>query len=198
MEGMGLLYVKLRPVVYKRFFVSESKYPRSERTASSPRQNDDGQPMTAPFTTPPPRLRLLAVPVPCLRIPPSAKAEVSGEDHPPRSAALPYLRGLTLRPTEPTPLHLLLRNYLRLDDRNACVNAFWEYWPGIREYHPRENEKIGFPMVGGSQEDEDTETAEDQDLGDGWAWGAWEGIADITSLAGIAEVVATCFVGLKR
>lgn len=92
------------------------------------------------------------------------------------------MKGLALKPAEPTPLHLLLRVYLRLEDEQSCADAFWLYWPRMSGNHLR---------VAGKQE-------QDERFGDGWAWDEWDGMKDRNVVAGIMECVATCFAGLQR
>lgn len=104
-----------------------------------------------------------------------------------------------MRPAQPTPLHLLLRTYLRMGDQTACANAFWEYWPGIRGHRPGEGKTGDVPVIhGASGAGGGGGRGGEERFGDGWAWQPWEGASDAGALAGIAEVAATCFVGLKR
>ena len=93
------------------------------------------------------------------------------------------MKGLALKPGEPTPLHLLLRVYLRLEDEHSCADAFWLYWPRMSGNYPR---------IAGKQEEPG------EGFGDGWAWDEWDGMKDRSIMAGIMECVATCFAGLQR
>ncbi|CAM9978581.1 unnamed protein product, partial [Sphacelaria rigidula] len=111
-----------------------------------------------------------------------AAAEAAGQTVPLASAAVPYLKGLALKPAEPAPLHLLLRVYMRLEDEKSCADAFWLYWPKMSGNYPR---------VAGKRE-------RDGEFGDGWAWDEWDGMKDRNAVAGIMECVATCFAGLQR
>lgn len=131
--------------------------------------------------------------------PPSAVAEENGLHFAPAATTEPFFKALAMSPSQPAPLHNLLKSHLQRRDHTACVETFWNYWPGIRSYRlpagGREaTESVDELRTKGSQE---IERGNPERYGDGWAWGAWRG-RNARSVAGAVEVAASCFVGLGR
>lgn len=117
--------------------------------------------------------------------PPSVVAEESGLPFAPAVTTEPFLKALALDPSQPSPLHNLLKSHLQRGDHTACAETFWTHWAGIRGYRPP------------TRHPSETDGASPDGYGDGWAWGAWRG-RNARSVAGIVEIAASCFAGLGR
>ncbi|CAM9108296.1 unnamed protein product, partial [Scytosiphon promiscuus] len=130
-----------------------------------------------------------------------AKSEADGLPSVPKEASAPFRKALAVDPSQPTPLHIILKRHLSRKDRAACVADFWAYWAPMRGLGPRFHESSSGAAEGRDDQHGDflpgVEGGSPPRFGDGWAWEVWRG-GDAHAAAGIAEVAATCFVGLGR
>lgn len=121
-----------------------------------------------------------------------AMADASERPLPVETLIEPYLKGLAIDPSEPTPLHLILKAHLRRQEYSTCASTFWTYWPRIRGRFPQQEEADTAserPIAEGGMFN--------KSYGDGWAWDTWLR-GDENMVSSLAGVVASCFAGIDR
>lgn len=121
-----------------------------------------------------------------------ALADASERPLPVETLIKPYLKGLAIDPSEPTPLHLILKVHLRRQEYSTCASTFWAYWPGIRGHSPQQKESLT-----ASERPNAEGEMFNKSFGDGWAWDTWRR-GDENMVSDLAGVVASCFAGIDR